>query len=41
LQKVNYSIHLDMIENKGLPAVKQSIEAINVLRIHEIKTRHR
>jgi len=41
LQKVNYSIHLDMIENKGLPAVKQSIAAINVLRIHEIKTRHR
>jgi hypothetical protein len=39
LQKVNYTLNLDTVESKGLPAVKQSILAINALRSHETKTR--
>jgi Zn-dependent M28 family amino/carboxypeptidase len=39
LQKVSYTLNMDTIQNKGLPAVKQSILAINALRTHETKTR--
>ncbi|MBA4166547.1 MAG: hypothetical protein H0X41_03215 [Chitinophagaceae bacterium] len=39
LQKVNYTLNLDTMQDKGLPAVKKSIAAINALRTHETKTR--
>jgi aminopeptidase YwaD len=39
LQHVNYKLNLDSLADKGLPAVKQSIDAINALRTHEAKAR--
>jgi aminopeptidase YwaD len=39
LQRVNYSLNLDTVQTKGLPAVKQSIASINAVRIHETTTR--
>ena len=39
LQKVNYFLLLDTMQQKGLPGVKESIDAINALRTHEAKTR--